>query len=87
VPPKITIDGPMTAHIGELVSITCTVLEGVPVPEVHISNPLGEITESDKITFSAAAQHTGHYTCTANISKLIVTELHYLLVYGEVLVL
>jgi len=75
----------MIAHIGEIVNITCTILEGRPVPGVRISNPLGEITENDKITFSAEVQHTGHYTCIANISTQIVTEDLYLLVYGKVL--
>ena len=77
----------MIAHIGEIVNIICTVLEGRPSPDVHISSPLGEITEKHEITFSAKAQHTGKYTCTANISTQIVTEDHYLYVYGKVLVL
>jgi len=81
--PKISIDGPRIAHIGEIVSITCTILEGRPVPDIWISSPLGVIAKSLEITFSAEVNHTGYYTCTGNISTQFVTEDHYLLVYSK----
>ena len=83
VPPRIVIDGPMIAHIGEMVNITCSILKGRPTPSIRIINPTNEIMENHNIIFSATVQHTGYFICTANISTLVVTEEHYMLVYGK----
>ncbi|XP_065891783.1 limbic system-associated membrane protein-like isoform X2 [Dysidea avara] len=81
VPPQIIMGGPMIAHIGEMVNITCTILKGRPAPDINISTPTGDITKNNNITFSATLQHTGDFVCTANTSKLIVTEKRFLFVY------
>ncbi|XP_065892023.1 uncharacterized protein [Dysidea avara] len=81
VPPKIILNGPTIAHSGTLVNITCIPLEGRPLPDTYISNPLGDVYENQNISFIATIRYTGYYTCSANISTMTVTENHYLLVY------
>jgi len=80
------VDGPMIAHNGEMVNITCTRLKGRPTPDIYISTPMGDIIENNNVTFYATLQHTGDYICTANISTVTVSERLYLLVYCKVFV-
>ena len=76
------MSGPRIAHTGLMVNITCELLEGWPLPDIYISNPLRVAYVNQNLSFITSLQYTGHYMCSATISTITVTESHYLLVYG-----
>ena len=75
--------GPNLAISGSIVHINCTQLEGRPPADLYITTPQGVVIPDYKISIIAAVNDTGNYTCTANTSLILITEEHYLLVYGE----
>ena len=82
VTPKLMIKGPEMAFSGTTVHINCTQLEGRP-HDLYITTPQGTVIPDSTAIFNATNDHTGNFTCTANISQITITESHYLFVYGK----
>ena len=76
------IYGPKMAFSGTRVHINCIQLEGRP-HDLYITTPQGTVIPDSTATFNATSDHTGNFTCTANTSKITITESHYLFVYGK----
>ena len=76
--PEIIINGPVQVVAGTTVSINCSVLQGRPSPDIHITTPSGEIIEISVIMFTATSNDTGNYTCVGSTSQIKVTASHHL---------
>ena len=76
--PKIRIEGPSSALSGNIISITCSVLEGRPSPNIHIIIPSGETITANMICFTATSNNSGNYTCVGSTAQATVTATYYL---------